>query len=238
DQQELDGDVRDRDERAAAQLAHAHAHHVHDRDERDDPDRDDHLERPAPDRSGELGDVVGRREGGDREQYRVVEQDRPAGDEAHQLVEGVAREDARSTALAVERRTLDVRHRGEREEHAGDQKDDRREPERSLRDDAEREVHRADRHRVDEPEQRPRTERAGVHESRSWRACRYSRAAPAATNSTPSTSPTANPPPPAASVRATSATPIAIIANDSRRIEERWSWRGSGMTVRRGSPVA
>ena len=58
----------------------------------------------------------------DRDQDQVVEQDRPAGDEAPQLVERVAREHRRAAALLVQRGALDVGHRGQDEEHAADRK--------------------------------------------------------------------------------------------------------------------
>ena len=63
-------------------------------------------------------EVVRHRRGDQREHDRVVEQDRPAGDEADELVEREARERRGAAALDVQRRALDVRHEREDEEDA------------------------------------------------------------------------------------------------------------------------
>ena len=68
--------------------------------------------------------VVRGRERGDRDQQDVVEQDRPAGDEAPQLVERVAREDRRAAALLVQRGALDVGEDDEPEEDGRDEEDE------------------------------------------------------------------------------------------------------------------
>src|SRR5437588_6548491 len=63
------------------------------------------------------------------------------------------------------------------------------------------------------------------------RSARNSRAAPAATNSTPSRTPEVSGPPPAATVRATSAIPMRIIRTDITCVEVRRSWRGGDIAA-------
>ncbi len=160
-----------------------------------------------------------RDERGDGDQDQEVEQHRPAGDEAPQLVERVAREDRRPGALLVQRRALDVRHRSQDEEDPGAEEDDGRQAEGVLCDDADREVDRGRQRRPDDREQRRRPEAAADHPIP--RQVKYSRPAPAATNSTPSTVPIASGPPPAPSVRTRIASPITTIAADSSIVEPR-----------------
>ena len=107
-----------------------------------------------------LGEVAGdrlqvvrhrdRRQGG---HDQVVDQDRPAGDEGDQLVEGVAGEARGAAALAEHRPALDVAERGQDEEQAGGEEDQRRQAEAAVGDDAEREVDREADRRVDGDEQ-------------------------------------------------------------------------------------
>ncbi len=101
------------------------------------------ISQPAFERSdGDRLQVVrdrDRRQGGDDQ---VVDQDRPAGDEGDQLVEGVAGEAGGAAALAEHRPALDVAERGQHEEQAGDEEDQRRQAEAAVGDDAEREVDR------------------------------------------------------------------------------------------------
>ena len=104
--------------------------------------------------------VLRRRVRRDGDQDDVVEQDRPAGDEADELVERVAREHRRAAALLVQRRPLDVGHRGQREQQRREQEHERREPERVAGDHAEREVDRARQRRVDDREQERRADAA------------------------------------------------------------------------------
>ena len=91
-----------------------------------------------------------RRQGGDDQ---VVDQDRPAGDEGDQLVEGVAGEARGAAALAEHRPALDVAERGQHEEQAGGEEDQRRQAEAAVGDDAEREVDREADRRVDGDEE-------------------------------------------------------------------------------------
>src|ERR1700721_1487742 len=73
-----------------------------------------------------------RRPCADGDQDHVVEQHRRGGDEADELVEGVAREDGRARALGVHLRPLEVGHRRQGEEEPGDQVDARREARRGA----------------------------------------------------------------------------------------------------------
>ena len=111
-------------------------------------------------RMPEHAQVLGRRVGRDGDQDDVVQQDRPAGDEADELVEGVAREHGRAAAILVQRRALDVGHRGQREEQRREQEHDRRQAERVAGDHAEREVDRARQRGVDDREQQRRADAA------------------------------------------------------------------------------
>jgi hypothetical protein len=62
--------------------------------------------RVMPQRMPEHAQVLGRREGGDGDQDDVVEQDRPAGDEADELVERVASEHRRAAPILMQRGAL------------------------------------------------------------------------------------------------------------------------------------
>jgi hypothetical protein len=85
--------------------------------------------------------------------HHVIQEQRPARDERHELVERVPRERRGPAALRVQRVALDVRHRGQDEEDAGEQEDHRREAEGVARNHAEREVHgRTERARADDGE--------------------------------------------------------------------------------------
>ena len=109
---------------------------------------DDHQAGDAdlPARLGEVvGDrlqVVGNRDRRQRGDDQVVDQDRPAGDEGDQLVEGVAGEAGGAAPLADHRATLDVAERGQHEEQPGGEEDQRGQAEAAVGDDAEREVDR------------------------------------------------------------------------------------------------
>ena len=114
------------------------------RDEHDRADRDHDipgvaLERVDPESGAE---VVRHEERGERDHDQVVEEERPAGHEPGQVVERDADEGRGAARLSDRRRPFGVRHRHDEEQHADDREDDRREPERMQRDDAEREVER------------------------------------------------------------------------------------------------
>ena len=161
DQPGLQHEVDDGDDGHARVAAGAEAAQVGDGREHDDRHRDRELGPAVPERAPErAAEVVRRGEPAHGEQEHVVEQDRPAGDEAPQLVERVAREHGGAAAVLVQRGALDVGHRGQGEEHAAEQEHERREPQRVVGDDAEREVDRAGHRRVDDREQRRRAQRA------------------------------------------------------------------------------
>ena len=90
------------------------------------------------------------RQGGDDQ---VVDQDRPAGDEGDQLVEGVAGEARGAAAFAQHRAALDVAERGDDEEQPSGEEDQRRQAEAVVGNDAEREVDRKADRRVDGDEE-------------------------------------------------------------------------------------
>ncbi len=163
---QLDG-VRDRTHvEELGERDHAHRHQHDDRGERHaqcrsepasrdaaDVDRcheqqrepgDEHLDEAVVDARFEHGQVVGDDDRTRRHHDQVVEQDRPAGDEAPELVEGVARERRGAAPLDMERGALDVGGHRDGEEEPGDHVDERRQPERVAGDDAEREEHRGD----------------------------------------------------------------------------------------------
>ena len=117
-----------------------------------------------PARPGEVArdrlQVVRHRDRRQGDHDQVVDQDRPAGDEGDQLVEGVAGEGRGAAALAEHRPALDVGERGQAEEQAGGEEDQRRQPEAAVGDDAEREVDREADRRVGGGEQRRDAEAA------------------------------------------------------------------------------
>ena len=176
DQRQLQADVGD-DQRADPVDARlGEAADVAQRDVQDDPEREDQLGAAVPEVAPEGGHVVRRRERGDRDQDDVVEQDRPAGDEADELVEAVAGKDRRARPLGMQRGALDVGHRRQGEEQPRDEEDQRRQAERVVGDDAEREVDRAGDRRVDDRKQRRLSQPLAEHgplsapAARGWRA--------------------------------------------------------------------
>src|SRR5439155_13328712 len=78
----------------------------------------------------------------ERSDDQVVEEERPACDEAGEVVEGAPDERSRAAGLAQLGGPLGVRERDDQEEDAGGEQDLGREPERVQRDDPEREVDR------------------------------------------------------------------------------------------------
>jgi hypothetical protein len=81
-------------------------------------------------------------EGRDRDREDVVKAQRPAGEERHELVEGVPRERRRAARLRVVNGALGVRRRRRREDDAADDEDERGETERDAGGEAERVVDR------------------------------------------------------------------------------------------------
>ncbi len=121
-----------------------------------DPDLPARVRQVAGDRL----QVVGDGDRGERGDDQVVDQDRPAGDEGDQLVEGVAGEARGAAALAEHRPALDVGERGEHEEQPGGEEDQRRQAEAAVGDDPEREVDREADRRVDGDEEAGHAEAA------------------------------------------------------------------------------
>ena len=119
-------------------------HQAHDRDRGDHDTADDHVARTLRDRvhADREAEVVREEERRERDHDQVVEEERPTGHEPGQVVERDADEGRGAARLSDRRRPLGVRHRHDEEEHADDREDERREPERMQRDDAEREVER------------------------------------------------------------------------------------------------
>ena len=87
-------------------------------------------------------EVLGDDDRAERHHDQVVQEDRPAGHEAPELVEGVAREAGGAATLDMERAALDVRGHRDREEDAGNEEDQRGQTERAPRHHAEREEDR------------------------------------------------------------------------------------------------
>ena len=152
---EVDDRERDRELRGLL-----HADDVQ-RDEHDDDDRaDDDVPRVRVQRLPEDRQVVGDEERRHGDGDDVDEHLRPARDEAHELVEGVPREARRASRLREPRRPLRV-GRGRRREHdARDDEDDRRQPERVERGQAEGVVDRGADVAVRRGEERGRAEDA------------------------------------------------------------------------------
>ena len=112
------------------------------REQRDESDPEDHVGGALPERLPEHREVVGHEEGRDRDRDDVGEHLAPGREEAHDLVEGVAREARRAAGLRVHDRRLRVGRGGEGEDQPRDHERDRGEAERVERDDAERVVDR------------------------------------------------------------------------------------------------
>ena len=115
---------------------------------------------PLAEAAPEQPEVVRGGERAQRHEDQVVEADRPAGDEADELVERVAGDHGRPAALLVQRRALDVGRHDHREQHAAGQEHGPGEPERALGDEAGREVDRGGDEALDDPEQRRAAELA------------------------------------------------------------------------------
>ncbi len=185
--------------------------------------------------------VVGNRERRQGDHDQVVDQDRPAGDEGDQLVEGVTGEGRGAAALAEHRPALNVAERGQAKEQARGEEDQRRQAEAAVGDDAEREVDReADRgvgrgeqpghaeaaleERVRLPSGRrlPRPRRLPVRPAHcSIRLASHIRPTPTATNASPIRNPTEPGPPPLTSVTTSTVTPTATKVSEKARTAPR-----------------
>ncbi len=156
DQQELEDDVgRGQRHQPSLTPVPGEADDVDRADEDDDPDRDRDRRGPAGEGARERVEVVrdGDRREGDHD--HVVDQDRPPGDEADQLVEGVAGERVGAAALAEHRPALDVGHRRDHVDEPGDGEHHRGQREPMVRHHAERVVDReGDRRMRDRPQPR------------------------------------------------------------------------------------
>ena len=114
-------------------------------DHDEEGDREDAADRvvgPQLEDRPERGQVVGHEERRDGDGDDVVEHQRPAGAEAHELVERVPGEARRAAGLREHRGGLGVGEGGGDEQEAGEHEDDRSETHRRCRDDAERVVDR------------------------------------------------------------------------------------------------
>ena len=157
------------------------------------------LERAPLQRRAE---VVRQEERRERDHDQVVEEERPAGEEAGQVVEGAADEGGGAARLRNRGRALRVRERDDQEERADDGEHLGRQAERVQGDDPERDVDRGgdlavgdreERRRVEnalQPRDLPRHGRRLLRSSDSHCDChrrqsRYSRPAPRPTNRTP-----------------------------------------------------
>jgi hypothetical protein len=112
---------------------------------------------------------VRQEERGERDHDQVVEEERPAGDEAGQVVDRAPNERGGAARLRQRRRRFCVRQRDEQEEQADAKENERREAERVQGDDAEREVDRRRDLAVGD-----REERAGVElAAEAWQLASY-----------------------------------------------------------------
>ena len=125
-----------------------------------DRDADDDVPRVRPQRLPEDREVVRHEERRDGDRDHVVQHLRPRGPERDELVERVPREARRAARLGEEHRPLGVRRRGAGEDQPGDDEDERRQPERDRRGDAERVVDRRADVAVRGREERRRAEHA------------------------------------------------------------------------------
>ena len=142
-EQELRREVEPGDDEARrVELGTAHEPHGGDRE--DDADGDDDVPRRLakavdPERRPEVVRQEQRRE---RDHDQVVEEERPAGEEAEDVVVRAADEGRRAAGLGQRRRALGVGERDDQEEDPRAEEHDRREAERVRGDDPEREVDR------------------------------------------------------------------------------------------------
>src|ERR687887_332464 len=159
DQAELRDEVEDGDDdpvavegRAAAEPDEAHAD--------DHADRDDEVPRMMRERADLEGraEVVRQEEGRERDHDQVVEEQRPAGQEAGEVVERAPDEGRGAARLRDRGGALGVRERDDEEEGADEREHLRCEAERVQGDDSERDVDRGGDLAVRDREQRRRVE--------------------------------------------------------------------------------
>ena len=194
-----------------------------DADRGDRDDADDDVPRGVTDlvEPERRADVMGHEERREGDDDQVVEEERPAGDEPDEVVEGAAGERLRPTHLRDRSRSLGVGERDEAEDDAGEGEHERGQAERLRGDDPERDVDGGGDLAVGDREERgcvedsleaanlashplaPRLAWGSAPRLRSS----VNRATPSATNRPPRRKPSV--PPPSAAVRTRSATPIA-----------------------------
>ena len=108
------------------------AHEAHERDEHDHRDTDDDVPRIVLERMHlqRAAEIVRQEERRQRDHDQVVEEERPAGHEARQVVERAPDERRRSARLGQRGGAFGVREGDDQEERAGREQHDRREAER------------------------------------------------------------------------------------------------------------
>ena len=142
-QQDLRREIDDRkDEVELGRLAQAADVQAREGDDHDQSAEDvtGVVVEPSQPRKG--AQVMGHEERGDRDREDVVEAQRPAREEGDELVEGVARKRGGPASLGEHRGALGVGLGRQREQAAGEDEHQRREPERVRRDEPERVVDR------------------------------------------------------------------------------------------------
>ena len=141
DQHDLGGEVGDREDQVEFRRLLGAA----DVDQGEGADQHragDHVARRVPERLPEDVQVMGHEVGRDRDRDRVVQHLAPGGDEADELVEGVAGEARGAAGLRVHHGRLGIGGGGRGEDQPGDHEGDRREAEGEGGGDAERVVDR------------------------------------------------------------------------------------------------
>ena len=189
------------------------AHEPDARDERNHTDGDHGIpRRVAQDVHAQRDpEIVRQEQRRDRNHDQVVEEERPAGEKAEQVVESPANECRGAAGLRDRGRPLRVGERDDQEDDPRHQQHERGEPERVAGNDAEREVDRGGDLAVGDGEERRCVEHAleaaqlPRHYLPPFRSS-VSRPTPSAMNSAPSTKPST--PPPLAAVTTRSAMPI------------------------------
>ena len=96
----------------------------------------------SPCEPGKCAQVVRHEERRDGDREDVVQRQRPAGEERDDVIEGMAGERGRPARFGEHRRALGIGFRGQREQAAGEDEHQRRQPERMGGDEAERVVDR------------------------------------------------------------------------------------------------